>query len=503
MKFLFLFFLFFVFITKTGENMIKKKLLIVGALSALYFGLMAESLTLPDTTQLLLSYIENDPELQKLTIAAKKAQLSYDSTCIDKGFDISLSSGNITLLLDENGNRLSANPSVKASLPQASNLSAEFASNLKYTGDEIKLTDTSISLGLDIISSTGLLNKISLLKAERSLLEARRKLEKRVLNAEKEFYTELKTLLSSINSIMKLQEDLYSDTIDFEAVKVKGYASSSSSYRQAQLKVITDQHEIESSLRSFIQDCVVFYKNCGFDIKLDEKTDLMTLVPSDIEYGTSLNVLDFDKALYSEIESSEWTYKINSMQRNSVKNYSLAASAGYTFDNSSSGSDTVDAGLSGSIGGLSLGAGVSIPVSSVGKASDNNSLSAPALTMSLTISPNSFRKNTITKKQNQLTEEEELLAIKTAESSYEKTVVELQQKLDSLLWEKESCEETLSLYTGLEKDMVQLYRQGFISESEYLSAKTNLNSCIIKKVMNQIDLIIYNDDVAVNFVSKA
>lgn len=58
------------------------------------------------------------------------------------------------------------------------------------------------------------------------------------------------------------------------------------------------------------------------------------------------------------------------------------------------------------------------------------------------------------------------------------------------------------MYGDLEKDMAQLYQQGYINETEYLSAKNNLNSSIIKKISNLIDLIIYNDDVISNFVSE-
>ncbi|MBP5520196.1 MAG: hypothetical protein J6X84_06430 [Treponema sp.] len=477
----------------------KKKLLIIAtAIAAFTFKAASENLALPDTTELLLSYIENDSELKNLTIAAKKAALSYDSTRIDKGFDITLASGTINIELSDDNTKVSAKPSVQAKLPQASNLSAEVSTKID-SSDNQKVSDTSISLGIDIISSSNLTNKISLLKAKRSVIEAERKLEKRVLNAEKEFYSELKQLLSSINSIMKSEEQLYSDTIDFEAVKVQGFSTVSSTYRKAQLKVITDQHDIESSLHSFIHDCVVFYKKCGFDIQIDEKTDLMTLVPTDIEYITTLNITDFDKSLYNAIESAEWTYKINSMERKANKNYSLSANAGYTIDNSATNSDSVDAGLTGTLGGLKLGAGVSLPVNQ-NEDSANSKSSSPAIKLSLSLNPNTFRKNSITKKQNALTEEQELLAIQAAESDYETTIVEHHQKLDTLLWDKKTCQENLSLYEELEKDMAQLFKQGFISESDYLSTKTTLNSCIIKKVMNQIDLIIYNDDVAANFV---
>lgn len=447
-----------------------------------------------DTTQLLLSYIENDSELKNLTIAAKKAALSYDSTKIDNGFDVTLSSGTVTIKLAEDGSTVTAKPSVKAKLPQAANLSAGVQTNVAYNSDTAKFTDTAVSVGVDIISSTSVTNKVSLLKAERSVTEAQRKLGNRVLAAEKEFYTELKSLLTTINSIMTLENDFYTDKIDFEAKKIQGYSKASATYRKAELKVISDEHEIENKQHSFIHDCVVFYKKCGYDIEIEENQDLMKLVPSDLEVSTPLNILDFDKENYNAIENAKWTYKINSMERSAKKNYSLSANAGYTFANSTTNSDSVDAGLTGTIGGLSLGAGVSLPV--------GTDSMYPALTLSMSLTPNTFRKNSITKQQNDLTEEQELLAIQTAEAEYETKVVETQQKLDSLLWEGKTIEQNIQMYEQLEKDMAELYRQGFTSESEYLSAKTNLNSYILKKVMNQIDLIMFNDDVVMNFVQS-
>ncbi len=454
----------------------------------------APQVSIPDTTSLLLSYAENDSELKNLTIAAKKAALSYDSTLIDTGFDISLSTGTITLQTTDDGSKLTAKPTVKASLPQASNLSFSGQTNIASDSSDTKVSDTSLSLGIDIISSSTLTNKITKLKAERSVTEAQRKIEKRAIAAEKEFYTELKKLLTTVSSIISKRETLYSDEIDFEAIKIQGYSKSSSTYRQTELKVISDQHDVESAMHSLIYNSVVFYKKCGFDIQIDETVDLMSLVPSDIEAVEPFNVSAYNKELYTEIESAVWTYKINSMERSSKKTYSLSANAGYTFENSNTKTDTVDAGLSGSIGGLTLGAGVSMPV---GADSTN-----PAFTFSATLTPNTFRKNKITKQQNELTEEQELLAIESAEADYETTVVELQQKLDTLLWEKESAEKNLTMYVDLERDMGQLYKQGYISETEYLSSKNDLNSNIIKKVSNLIDLIIYNDDVISNFVSE-
>lgn len=466
--------------------------------------------SLPDTTTLLLSYVENDTELKNLTINAKKAALSYKSTMIDNGFDVTLSSGTITLQMSDDGSKLSAKPSVKAKLPAASNLSVTGQTNISSASDDTKVSDTSVSIGVDIISSANITNKITKLKAERSVTEAQRKIEKRAIAAEKEFYTELKKLLSSISSIISKNEKLYSDSIDFEAKKIQGYSKSSSTYRQAELKVRSDEQDVESAMRSFIYDCVVFYKKCGYDISIDDKIDLMSLVPSDIEAVELIDVTSLDKELYSEIESANWTYTINSMERKSKRNYSLSASAGYTYDNSATNSDSVDAGLSGTYGGVTVGAGVSVPVNerentnaaNAKSGTTTKTSSSPTYTLSLTISPNTFRKNSITKQTNELTEEQELISIESAETNYETKIVELQQKRDTLLWEKESAEKNLTMYADLESDMSKLYSQGYISQTEYLSSRNNLNSNIIKKVSNLIDLIIYNDDVISNFVSE-
>ena len=451
---------------------------------------------LPDTTTLLLSYVENDAELKNLILAAKKSALSYQSAKIDTGFDVTLSSGSVTLQVNDDGTKLTAKPSVKMSLPQASNLSVTAQTNFSSESSNTSLSNTSVAVGIDIISSAVISNKLTKLKAERAVTEAQRKIEKRAIAAEKEFYTALKSLLSSINTIMTKRQTLYEDSIDLEAKKVQGYSESSSTYRQAELKVISDQHEIDSAIHSFKYDCVVFYKRCGYDLEIDDKADLMSFVPSGIDEVEPADILKFDKALYTEIENANWTYYINSIERSSKKNYGLSASAGYTFDNSITNSDSIDAGLSGTFGGLTVGAGISLPVKS------SQSSISPAYTLSASLNPNTFRKNSITKKQNVLSEEQELLAIQTAESAFETKLVEFQQKLDTLLWEKKTVEENISMYGDLEKDMAQLYQQGYINETDYLSAKNNLNSSIIKKISNLIDLIIYNDDVISNFVSE-
>lgn len=445
------------------------------------------------TEELLLSYIENDSELKNLIIAAEKTQLSYDSTQIDNGFDISLSSGNISISTKDGGTKISAKPSVTASLPQYQNLNLSAGADVGSDG----VKNTKLSVGVDILSENAANREISLLKAERNLLESKRKIQNQAIAAESAFYNELKSLLSSTTSLIQAQLSLYSDTIDFESVKAKGYNKTSSTYVMAEMKVKSGEHKVESGKRSLVHDYVVFYKKCGYDISIDANQDFTKLVPSDIPLVQALNISDFAQDDYSTVEAAKWNYKINSMQRSAKRFVTLSANAGYTFNNtiggSSTGYDTLDAGLSSKIGGLSLGAGINIPV-----AAD----AGPSFNLSFSVSPNAFRKTSIDSKVNDLNEKQDLLSIESAITAYETAVVDTQQKLEDILWEKNSNQETYKMYAVAEKNMAGWYKQGIISESQYLSSKVNAQLYEIKLVINAIDLIVYNNNVKKMFVDR-
>lgn len=447
------------------------------------------------TQTLLLAYLENDLELQNLTIAAQKADLSLEYAECTNGFDVTLSSGSVTLIPSADGTTITANPSITMSLPQASNLSLSAESELSADSGEgtSEVSDTSLALGVDIISTNALSRKVSLLKAERSKTEAYRELENQALEAENAFYTELKDILTSIKTLIKAEQTLYSDTIDFEEIKAEGYSATSSSYRLAEMQVLSDKHTVESYLRDLIHDYIVFYKKCGYDITLNRNQDYLELIPEDFESVDPLDVLSFAKEDYVEIENAVWTNQINTMERKCDSYFTLSASGGYTFANSTTDSDTVDAGLSASLGGLALDAGLSLPVSGD---------SSPALTMGITLTPFSFKKKAIEKKQASLTEEEELLDIQAAEQDYENYLVSAIQDLEGLLWEKDSAQENYEMYSKLSDELADWYKQGIITESEYLSAKANAAMYRVELLINQLDMIIYNADIKCNFLGE-
>ena len=187
-------------------------------------------------------------------------------------------------------------------MPKASNLSLKASSTLKFTDEENNSSDTSVNLGIDIISSTHLNQKINQIKADRAILEAKRAFQNRTLEAEKEFYSEMKNLFENKSTIISKQKDLYEDSISFDEVKAKGYSQSSSKYRQAYMKVLSDKHEIDTVAHTFEHNCAVFAAKCGIVFESNEIPE--DFLPADIADSSAIDILSFEKKNYAKIEKA-------------------------------------------------------------------------------------------------------------------------------------------------------------------------------------------------------
>ena len=446
------------------------------------------------TNELLLSYLENDIDLQKATLQAEKANLSYESTLIDNGINVNLSTGSISLRTSKDGLSVKASPTVKLVMPELNNLSISAKTSLTVQqGNSNPVTDTNIALDIDITSNDKLQLEINKETAERNKLTAIRNLETKALEKEKAFYNDLKNILNSYNTIVQAQSKLYNDLKDFESIQAKGYSQSSSKYRTAELQVLSDKNSIESSIKTFINDYILFYKKCGIDIDLTYGGNFQELLPTDLTEVELLNVEDFDKEKYIEIENAKWTHEINSKKRKLNSSFSLSVNSGYTFKNSLTNSDTVNLGVNSTIGGANLSLGMNIPTTTD---------PYPTFTINAGVNPNTFRKNNIKTKQEDLAEQQELLDIQTAEINYDNFVISSKQKYEELLWKEETTKKNYDMYEDLRKDMGDWYKEGVVSESDYLSAITNANLYKVKMLINQIDLLIYNNDITRKFIQK-
>lgn len=445
------------------------------------------------TNELFYAYLKNDPDLKNYTLELEKAKLEYDGTSIEKGFDLTLSTGTVTLKTADGGTKLEAKPNLSVSIPAASALTLSASGTQTITENSSTTKDLSLAVGIGLISEESAQRKVALEKARRTVLEAERKLKNEGINSENEFYSYLKDILEETSILVELQLILYDDKIDFEKKKAQGYSETSSTYRLAQLKVVSDEHDIESARRELLRDYMIFYKECGLECDFTAETDFLSLVPEDIQTVTALDIESFAADSYDETEKALWNHKINKMTRAAAKTFTLGLNGGYTFRNSNTGTDTADAGISSTIGGLSLYSGVSLPVDGSTK---------PSYTASATLKPNTFRKNKVTKKKNAVSDEIELLAIETSRKNLGTTILASKQTLSDIRWKKESNRQNYEMYDKLEKELAVWYEQGLIAESEYLSAKTNAQKYKLSLVINDIEMIIYNDDVSVMFTEQ-
>ncbi len=460
---------------------------------------------------LLENYLANDVDLKKLFLEIKKAELSLKSDKIDNGISANLSTGKATFSFSENNSYVKLNPSASLKIPQAQNLSLNVSTDLNISfggennalsgtsnsgkNDSGSFSDTSISLSADIISGSALTRKIALKKAERSLLEAQRNFQNYALTSENNYYKSLLSLYELASDIISAQKDMYDDEIDFEEIKALGYPQNSARYRQAELKVLSDKHIVETKIHELEHDCAVFASKCG--TSYDSSINPHDFLPSEVPIVEALDILSFKKENYTKIESAKYDQEIAVLTRKADKNFTLGANAGYTFKNSSSStssnsddySDTIDAGLDFGFKGIEIGAGISFPTD------DAN----PIYTLSASLNPNEIRKAKIKKETNEIDENKELLEIVSAENDYDDDVVDKQTALSDINWSKETDKETYEMYVDLERDLKSYLASGIITESEYLSSFANKELYRIKMIMDDINLIVYNNELKLLF----
>ena len=316
----------------------------------------------------------------------------------------------------------------------------------------------------------------------------------------------MKNLFENKSTIISKQKDLYEDSISFDEVKAKGYSQSSSKYRQAYMKVLSDKHEIDTVAHTFEHNCAVFAAKCGIVFESNEIPE--DFLPADIADSSAIDILSFEKKNYAKIEKAVYAHELAELQRKAEKDFTLSVNSGYTMKNSNTSfttdktsngyttssstqkSDTVDIGLNATWQGLSIGTGVNIPLYS-----DSN----PVYSVSASIKPNVFRNKKITKQTNELTTEQEMLSIQAAEEDYNTAIVDKQTELQSIEWAKETNLETFDMWSNLEKDEKRWFDEGIVKESEYLNAFANRELYRIKLLINKIDLIIYNNSTKLLF----
>ena len=470
-------------------------------------GSQSTKATLVPTEQLLASYLENDADLKNLALELKKSELNRESTQIDKGFTIKLSTGDMTIKFADDTS-VSVKPGVNATIPALNNLGIDVSSELGVENGKTSFNGASAKISVDIISDKAANREISLLKSDRTVLEAERNLSTKAIEKEKSFYQSLSKLLSSISSIVQKKNALIDDQNSFEKTKLEGYSASSSTYIKAEMKVLSSERELESAIHTLINDYKLFYMNCGYEIEIDDNTDLISLIPDDIPVVEAVDITQYKAENYTQVESNLWNQSVNQMSRDASTKLTLSANTGYSYRNSNgTASNTVSAGVSGAYQGLSLSASVNVPIASgsssnttgPGAAATSNS-SSPSLTLGLSYTPQTAKKNKIQDELTQIAIEQENAKVDSAYSAYENAVKEKLLKLEDIKWNEETNNRNYEMYASVEKNMKDYYNRGLISEKDYTSAQINTLQAYVKQLTNRIDLIVYNDEVKAMFV---
>lgn len=478
----------------------KKRIILFASCLISLAALPAQDLSL---ITLLQGYLENDSEVQTAGLNLQRTQLNLQRTNIDRGLDISISTGTVTYQMGDNSS-FKLNPNVKLSLPTVQKMSVNASTGLTFSsGNDDVLSSASLTLAMDIISENADNQKITDLKNQRSILEAERQLSQKLLSTEKQFYNTIKSLLNSAQSVISAENNLYSDKIKLEQTKTKGYTPTSTTYRQAELKVRSDENTVDTKVRTYFHDLMVFYSKCGYDFEPPEDltdVDFLSFLPLDFPEFKLIDIETLDKSLYQQIETAVWNKKISDLENAAKKDFTLTGNAGYSYaagksvpggvggngGSSSSGTSTVNLGLTGTYKGLSANGGVNFPISSN---------SSPSITASVTLSPNTFKKKSIDAEISSLSEETEKITMAKAENSYEVSVVDYTESKKNLLWQASTIQTNLEMSQEIEETMKKNYDAGVISLTEYKNAVNSRREYEISLKSNIIDSIIYNNNV--------
>ena len=172
-------------------------------------------------------------------------------------------------------------------------------------------------------------------------------------------------------------------------------------------------------------------------------------------------------------------------------------------DNTNAASDSVEGKLTWKWTGISASAGVGLPTGSSITGGSCDKTFNPYYSFSLSLSPNDWRLSKLEKQQDKIDEKLESIAVKSAEDDYQTELLDKTSTFHDLKWSENSYAEEFDMYTKLESDMAAWLKQGIVTESDYLDAKNNKEKARLNVMINEIEQIIFNNEVKLLFHDDA
>ncbi len=454
--------------------------------------------------KLLTGWLSNDLELQKSTLQAQSKALSLESVQINNGFAVELSSGNVTITTRaDDSTKITVNPDFRISVPQAAGTNLDLSIPVTITDGKNTVDGGSLSASVDIISSSGKERSLKLLQAQRALTEAERSVKNRALEAEKEFYSDLKKLYKYAMNVRNAKNDLYDDELELKVLETKSYSKTSAKYRQASLKVETDKREIKEIQHQLERETAIFALKCGVEYDRDSSA-ADDFLPDLIPQVKAERIFNYPQESYTKIENALWNQEIGNLQRQADSDVSLKLSGEYKFNSNASGQDDAGGKLTLGFKGIDLSAGAYYPTgNSVFESSSNYVKNDnPYFQFSVGIKPNEWRLANIKEKQKKIDAELEEIAVKDAMDAFDEEVLNKVSELHDIRWAQKSYSEEYQMYTDLERDMEKWLKDGIVTESDWLDAKNNREKAHYNLMINSIDQIIYNNEVKLMFTDR-
>ena len=449
-----------------------------------------------DIAALLTGSLEHDSVLKTRAIELRQAELTLSESAVTNGFAVKLNTG--TLFFGFNGEgSFQAEPSITLELPAANNAALTVNSPLVTRGgDGVGVSDTAFTLSVDITGNDRKKRTVELLQAGRAVTEARRALQKRALEAEKEFYQALRGLYEQEAALYTKNETRWTEELEFMTVRAQGYDESSATFRAARMELAKAEREAQEAERRLRRDIAVFARDCGRE-SLDALPGSVPAPSSGPpEDGGLLSLAAFDRYRYTELEGAEWRRYINTLSREADGELGVRLEGGGTLNNTSfqSGTHSLNAGVSLSWRGFTLSGGLEFPLS--------GGSGGPALKLSLGLDSESLALAPLKKQQNLLAAQKELIEIENSGRDWDDLLASTDRDRSDLLWQRRERAEQFELYVELEADMRGWFEQGVIPESEYRRAEANRENARYNCLITDADMILYQIEISLYIIME-
>lgn len=429
--------------------------------------------------QLLQGFTSTNRELERMKIKLDSAVLNNEKSDIKNGANLNVSSGNSKIYFDKSkGTYVSVNPSVNMSIPQANGLTINSSVPSKINADGFSVEGTSVQVSADLLNNERINTKISLIESQRNLLIAQRNLTKQQRTVQLDFLKEISVLYENALKVMSYRETYMEKATAFEKVKIDGYAKTSSKYKIAQIEKEASYKDCQKSYRELKSSLNLFSAKCGFEINY---------LPSEIPQIELLNFSDFPEENFNRIEQAVYNKELGTLKREVNSQWNLQANVGYQYNKKEDENNyTISTGLDTSYKGLTFGFDVAFPLTSS---------SVPSLGFNIGFNPAAWKNSDINLKAMDLDIKLEDLDLLDARDAYKEACKTYETKAEDLLWESNLLQEQINYYKEVRDDTLRAYKNGIVSESDYIKADNQYLKVKINMLKNTINKYQYNLEV--------